>query len=96
MRISLVGHHDGREGREGRSPAGRDAIALARAQAVHRYLVEVMHRPPAKYEVRLAGPDETWHDDSTPASRARSRSVALDLLMRCSGATCQPVMLADP
>ena len=63
---------------------------------MHRYLVEVMHHPPAKYDVRLANPDEVFHDDGTAAGRARSRSVALDLLMRCSGVTCQPVMLADP
>ena len=50
---------------------------------MHRYLVEVMHHPPAKYDVRLANPDEVFHDDGTAAGRARRRSVALDLLMRC-------------
>lgn len=73
-RLALIGHHDGREGS---SPAARDAIALARAAAVHRWLVEVMHHPPAKYELRLAGPDDANYDDGTPTGRARNRSVEL-------------------
>ncbi len=71
-RLTLIGHHDGHEAS---SPAERDAIAIARAEAVHRWLVEVMHHPPAKYEVRLATPDDANYDDGTPIGRARNRSV---------------------
>jgi flagellar motor protein MotB len=91
-RIELVGHHDGREGD---SPAARDAIARARAQAVHRYIVEVMHHPPAKYDVRLAGPDDADYNDGTATGRAHSRIVELRHDLRCSDVTCQPVLLAD-
>ena len=73
-RLSLIGHHDGHEGS---SLAEREATAIARAEAVHRWLVEVMHHPPAKYEVRLAGPDDANYDDGTATGRARNRMVEL-------------------
>jgi len=49
---------------------------------VHRWLVEVMHHPPAKYELRLAGPDDANYDDGTPTGRARNRSVELALILQ--------------
>lgn len=53
-RYALVGVHDGREGA---SPDERAAIAQARAEAVKRYLVEVMGHPPEHYELRPMTPD---------------------------------------
>jgi hypothetical protein len=70
-RFALIGHHDGVEGR---SPAEREAIARARAMAVHRYLVEVMHHPHDRYEVRVAGPKDYVY----PAGDPRGRCVQID------------------
>ena len=53
-RYALVGVHDGHEGA---SPDERTAIARARAEAVKRYLVEVMGHPPEHYELRPMTPD---------------------------------------
>ncbi len=53
-RYALVGVHDGHEGA---SPDERAAIAKARAEAVKRYLVEVMGHPPEHYELRPMTPD---------------------------------------
>lgn len=53
-RYALVGVHDGHEGD---SPDERAAIANARAEAVKRYLVEVMGHPPEHYELRPMTPD---------------------------------------
>lgn len=53
IRYALVGVHDGREGA---SPDERAAIAKARAEAVQRYLVEVMGHPPGHYELRPMTP----------------------------------------
>ena len=44
------------ERREGASPDERATIAKARAEAVQRYLVEVMGHPPEHYELRPMTP----------------------------------------
>ncbi len=71
VRYTLIGHHDGIEGR---SLAEREALARARAMAVHRYLVEVMHHPHDQYEVRVAGPKDYVY----PAGDPRGRCVQID------------------
>lgn len=67
VRVAVIGGHDGREGR---SPDERAAIAMARAEAVKRYLIEVMGHPPDRYEVRLPIP-----------GRAPSRHVTLESIV---------------
>jgi len=71
-RYALVGVHDGREGA---SPDERAAIAKARAEAVKRYLIEVMGHPPEHYELRPMTPDHAAFD------RIHNRRVQLENIL---------------
>ena len=65
-RHALVGVHDGREGA---------AIATARAEAVKRYLVEVMGHPHERHELRPMTPDHAAFD------RIHDRRVDLESIL---------------
>lgn len=71
-RHALVGVHDGHEGA---SPDQRAAIATARAEAVKRYLVEVMGHPHERHELRPMTPDHAAFD------RIHNRRVDLETIL---------------
>ena len=71
-RYALVGVHDGREGN---SSDERAAIARARAEAVKRYLVEVMGHPPEHYELRPMTADHVAFE------RIHNRRVQLEHIL---------------
>lgn len=71
-RYALIGVHDGHEGV---SPDERAAIATARAEAVKRYLVEVMGHPPGHYELRPMPADHVAFE------RIHNRSVRFEHIL---------------
>ncbi len=71
-RYALVGLHDGREGA---SADERFAIARAGAEAVKRYLVEVMGHPPEQFMLRPTASDRVGSE------RASERSVQLEAVL---------------
>lgn len=70
VRYTLIGHHDGIEGR---SLAEREALARARAMAVHAISSRscTTHN---QYEVHVAGPKDYVY----PAGDPRGRCVQID------------------
>ena len=75
--VEVNGHTDDREGK---SEGEREAIALARAEIVRAYLIDVHGVDPAQITTRSAGSTEPIDSNATAGGRANNRRTDFTIL----------------